>query len=168
MTFLKKTVLLPFAIATAAISAQAMADDPITHTIQLEAVVPTDDFHVLPTDPNWIGNTQLLSYNPNTKTLTSLTKQFTVKNKAGGIKAQLLAPAVITSGANQIQLDVNFNNTDVTINPADVVSKDEAASGKVVDLKIIPKGKDYVPGKYTGNVQLSFEAQISPPPATGD
>ncbi|WP_338806833.1 CS1 type fimbrial major subunit [Pseudomonas chlororaphis] len=167
MTFLKKTVLLPFAIATAAISAQAMADDPITHTIQMEAVVPSDSFSVLPTDPSWIGNTQILSYNPNTKTLTSLVKQFSVKTDGHCISVSLLAPAVITSGGDEIALEVRFNNKGVWINnsgtPKHVVEPNEAASGKVVDLEIIPQkpaGGNYAPGKYTGNVQILFEPGI--------
>ncbi|WP_338806843.1 CS1 type fimbrial major subunit [Pseudomonas chlororaphis] len=165
MAFLKKTVLLPFAIATAAISAQAMADDPITHTIQMEAVVPSDSFSVLPTDPSWIGNTQVLSYNPNTKTLTSLVKQFTAKNTESDIHAYLLAPAVITSGDDQIPLDVKFNSKRLrvhsAVNPFNwVLHADEVAKGKVVDLEIIPQkpaGGNYAPGKYTGNVQIIFE-----------
>ncbi|WP_338806793.1 CS1 type fimbrial major subunit [Pseudomonas chlororaphis] len=164
VSFLKKTVLLPFAIATAAISAQAMADDPITHTIQMEAVVPSDSFSVLPTDPSWIGNTQVLSYNPNTKTLTSLVKQFTAKNTESDIHAYLLAPAVITSGDDQIPLEVRFNNHElpVSLRYQQALTPLEAAKGKVVDLEIIPQktSGDYAPGKYTGSVQILFEPGI--------
>ncbi|WP_338806796.1 CS1 type fimbrial major subunit [Pseudomonas chlororaphis] len=141
-----------------------MADDPITHTIQMEAVVPNDSFSVLPTDPSWIGNTQILSYNPNTKTLTSLVKQFSVKTAADCIHAHLLAPAVITSGDDQIPLEVRFNDRELSVGyvttVGHVVDWWEAASGKVVDLEIIPQkpaGGNYAPGKYTGNVQILFE-----------
>ncbi|TKK39234.1 hypothetical protein PflCFBP13517_23010 [Pseudomonas fluorescens] len=161
MTILKKTVLLPFAIVAAAISAQVMAA-PINHTIQLEAVVPTADFYVLPSDTSWIGNTQTFNYNPTTETLTSLTKQFDVKHSAGSITGKLLAPAIIGSAGNNIPLTVKFNTKSLSTTDQEVVTKEQAATASVVNLEIIPvKPTDgYVPGSYTGNVQLSFDAVI--------
>src|SRR5437868_6958022 len=60
MTLFKKTAVLAFATFA---SAAAVAADPITHTIQLVATVPTSDFYVEPVDPTWVGKEQVLAWN---------------------------------------------------------------------------------------------------------
>lgn len=158
MTFVKTTL---FALVAAA-SLQAVAD-PMTHTISLEATVPTSDFYVLPKDTNWINQTQVLSYSPVTGNLTSLSKPFDVKNTAGSITGKLLTPASITSGAASIPLTVKFNNVALTTADTPVVTKAAAATASTVNLEIIPvrpNGGDFTPGHYSGNVQLSFDASI--------
>jgi hypothetical protein len=156
MTFLKTTL---FAVIAAA-SIQAMAA-PISHTITLEASVPSSDFYVLPKDTSWITQTQVLSYNINTGALSSLTKQFDVKNSGGSITGKLLSPATLSSGTASIALTVKFNNTTLTTTDATVVTKAAAAAASTVNLEIVPvRSGDYVPGNYTGDVQLSFDAVI--------
>nr|WP_319527639.1 CS1 type fimbrial major subunit [Pseudomonas laurentiana] len=160
MTFLKKSVFMPFAFVAAAFSVQAVAS-PITHTVQLEAVVPTADFYVMPNDSSWIGNTQILSYNPVTGDLSSLLKQFDVVHSAGSIKGALLAPAVLTSATDSIPLTVKFNNKTLTTTSQEVVAAAQAATPSVVNFEIAavkPTTGGYKPGNYTGNVQLTFDA----------
>ncbi|WLG29637.1 CS1 type fimbrial major subunit [Pseudomonas lurida] len=161
MTLLKKISIAPFAFAAVLASAHAVAD-PITHTIQLEAFVPTDDFYVLPVDSSWITNKQTLSYSTVTKKLTSLTKPFTVLNIAGPIKATLLSDAVLGSGSNVIQLAVKFNGIALDTEGKEVVSKTQAAKASTVNLEITPTmpSGGYIPGTYVGNVQLSFDAVL--------
>lgn len=162
MTFLKKTVLTPIAFAAVLASVQVVAA-PINHTIQLEAVVPTSDFYVIPSDTSWIGNTQTLNYNPVTEELTSLTKQFDVKHTAGSITGKLLTPAIIGSAGNNIPLTVKFNTKTLDTTAQEVVSTAQASTPSVVNLEIIPVKPTtggYIPGNYTGNVQLSFDAVI--------
>lgn len=162
MTFLKKIAFAPIAFAAVFASVQAVAA-PINYTIQLEAFVPTNDFYVLPSDTSWIGNTQTLNFNPVTKELTSLTKQFDVLHTAGAISAKLLTPAIIGSAGNNIPLTVKFNTKTLTTTEQDVVDAAQAATASVVNLEIIPVKPatgGYIPGTYTGNVQLSFDAVI--------
>jgi hypothetical protein len=161
MNFLKKIALAPVAFAAVLASVHAVAD-PITHTIQLEAFVPTDDFYVLPVDSSWIGNKQVLSYSPNTKKLTSLNKPFTVLHTAGSVKATLLSIAVIGSGANVIPLEVKFNGVVLDTVGKEVVTAEQAASASTVNLEISPvmPTDGYAPGTYMGNVQLSFDAVV--------
>ncbi|GGU64927.1 adhesin [Pseudomonas laurentiana] len=153
---------MPFAFVAAAFSVQAVAS-PINHTIQLEAVVPTADFYVIPNDSSWIGNTQVLSYNPVNGELSSLVKQFDVLHTAGSIEGALLAPAVLTSATDNIQLTVKFNNKTLTTTAQEVVSETQAAAPSVVNFEIAPvkpAAGGYKPGVYTGNVQLTFDAKI--------
>lgn len=161
MTFLNKIALAPIAFVAVLASVQAVAA-PITHTIQLEAFVPTEDFYVLPVDSSWIGNKQILSYSPLTKKLTSLNKAFTAIHTAGSINATLLSTAVIGSGANVIPLEVKFNGIALDTVGKEVVSKAQAANASTVNLEIIPvmPTGGYVPGTYMGNVQLSFDAVL--------
>lgn len=162
MKLWKKTVLAPFAFAAVAISAQAIAD-PISHTVQLTATVPTADFNVGPTDPSWIGTPQALSYNTATDAISSLSKGFTYKNTNGAINAILDAEPVITASNNSIKLKVSFN--DIAINETtatEVVAATQAATGGSASLKIEPEKPSggYIPGAYTGSVQISFDAVI--------
>jgi len=162
MTFLKKAALTPIAFAAVLASVQAVAA-PINHTIQLEAFVPTSAFHVMPSDPSWIGNTQTLNYNTVTGELTSLTKQFDVKNIAGAISGKLHTAAILGSAGNTIPLTVKFNSITLDTTDKEVVGASQASTPSVVNLEIIPQrpvGGDYAPGTYTGNVQLSFDAII--------
>jgi hypothetical protein len=158
MTFIKTTL---FALVAAA-SFQAVAA-PISHTITLEATVPTSDFYVLPKDSTWINQTQVLSYSPYTGDLSKLTKQFDVKNTAGAITGKLLAPATLSSGSASIPLTVKFNSITLSTTDASVVTQAAAAAASTVNLEIIPvrqAGTSHTPGNYSGNVQLSFDAAI--------
>lgn len=158
MKFLKTALLSAVAVA----SLQAVAE-PITHTITLEAHVPSDDFYVLPNESTWITQTQKLSFSRATGNLSKLTKQFDVKNIAGGITAKLLSSATLTSNTDSIDLQVKFNNILLSTTDATVVTQAAAATASIVNLEITPvraAGSDYAPGNYTGNVQLSFDAAI--------
>jgi hypothetical protein len=162
---LKKTVLTPLAVLFAATSLQAVAADPISHTIQLEAFVPTDEFHVLPVDPSWIGVPQSLNYDVATGNLSSLNELFSVKHSAGPIHASLTSAALLTNGPDQIDLSVKFNNVVLTTTPVEVVTQAAAATVSRVPLAIaaIKPGGNYKPGNYTGNVNLQFDAIVGTP-----
>jgi hypothetical protein len=158
MTFMKTAL---FALVAAA-SLQAVAA-PISHTISLEANVPTSDFYVLPKDSTWINQTQILAYSPYSGDLSSLTKQFDVKNTAGSITGKLLAPASLSSGSASIPLTVKFNSVTLSTTEAPVVTKAAAAAASTVNLEIIPVrqgGASHTPGNYSGIVQVSFDASI--------
>ena len=156
MKFLKTALLSAVAVA----SLQAVAD-PITHTISLEAVVPSSNFFVLPKDNSWISQTQVLSYSVYTGDLSTLTKQFDVRHTAGAISGKLLSSAALTSATDSIPLTVKFNNITLSTSDATVVSAAAAATTSTVNLEIsAQRNGDYAPGNYSGNVQLSFDAVI--------
>ena len=161
MTFLKKTILAPFAVVALAVSVQAVAA-PISHTIAVEAVIPTTAFHVLPVG-DWMSKTQVLNYNAITKELSSSVNQFSVVNTAGAISGQLITPALLAdeSGATaNIPLTVKFNGKTLTTTAQDVLTQAEAATASNVSMEIaaVKPGAGYVAGKYSGNVQVSFDA----------
>lgn len=156
MTLMKSAL---FAVIAAA-SLQAVAD-PVTQTIALEATVPTSDYYVLPKDNTWINQTQTLAYSMVTGKLAGLTKAFDVKNTAGSITAKLLSTAVLTSGTSSIALTVKFNNVALSTTDTTVVLKANAATASSVNLDITPAAPPtggFTPGKYSGNVQLSFDS----------
>jgi hypothetical protein len=164
MTLFKKTAVLAFATFA---SAAAVAADPITHTIQLVATVPTSDFYVEPVDPTWVGKEQVLAWNPlagATGNLGSWRQDFDVKHTAGSIHASLDTPAVIYGGSNQIELDVAFNGKPVTLAVAEVVSNAEAGGNYRTSMSIVPKvpAGGYKAGRYTGNVAVNFDAVVTP------
>lgn len=161
MNFLKKAIFAPLAFVAAVASVHAVAA-PINHTIQLEAFIPTSDFYVLPANPDWIGNTQTLSYSTVTRELTSLNKPFNVVSTGGYISGKLLSTAVMGSGGDIIPLTVKFNNVELDTVDKEVVSSAQAAAPSVVNLEIIPvkPSGGYVPGNYMGSVNISFDAVI--------
>lgn len=160
--FFKKTAVLAFALSA---SAAAFAVDPITHTIQMTATVPTSDFYVEPVDPTWIGKTQALSWNPLNETLRTWQENFDVKHVGGSIHAHLDQPAKMYAGNQTFDLDVTFNSKALTTTAAEVVTEAQAATNYRTALVIAPKKPTtgYVPGDYSGTVALIFDAVVTPP-----
>ncbi|MNJ44095.1 CS1 type fimbrial major subunit [compost metagenome] len=167
MTSLKKIILAPFALAALAVSAQTMAATQERHTVQLEATIPSQVFHVQPVDGSWLPNTQVLNYNPVTETLETLRKQFFAKHTAGTIEASLLTTPELQDIASpeKIALQVSFNNTAVTTTPVEVVNAAESLAGITTFLEIKPTKPvtGYKAGIYEGNVQLAFDAVVPTP-----
>jgi hypothetical protein len=160
---LKKAAVLAFALSA---SAAAFAVDPITHTIQMTATVPTSDFYVEPVDPTWIGKTQNLPWNPLNETLGSWQQEFDVKHADGSIHAHLDQSAIMYGGSETFALDVTFNGTALTTTAKEVVTAAQAANNYRTRLSIVPKKptNGYVPGDYSGTVALIFDAVVTPPP----
>lgn len=165
MNLLKKTLGLPLALAALTLSAQAMASQ-MEHTIKLQATVPTSTFKVLPSDPSWIGNVQILAYNILTEKLGNLSKPFDVRNTAGPINAHFTATPLLAGPNDNIGLIVKFNGIELTGTSAEVVDATRAQAGHVANLEIIPqKGTDnYKGGTYSGNVHIAFDAMIAAAP----
>ncbi|NWD65968.1 CS1 type fimbrial major subunit [Pseudomonas sp. IPO3774] len=163
MTFLKKTTLASMAFATVLASVQAVAN-PTPHTIQLQAIVPTSTFHVLP-EGDWIGFPQVMRYNLITKDLSPVVKQFNVKNTLGAIDAKLVNDVQLVAGSNSIPLTVKFNGVALTTTAQTVVTAPEASPGRLVSLEIIPvkpSTGDYIAGDYAASVHLMFDAVVTP------
>ena len=162
MIAMKKMILAPLAIAAVVGSMHAAAADPFEHTIMLQATVPTNTFHVLPQDSSWIGNVQTLNYNAITQELSSLSKPFDVLHTTGAINAHLISSATLSSPNSNIALVVKFNNVALSTTSTQVLTPAEAAAPRVAMLEIIPTkpGSGYAPGKYSGNVSISFDAVI--------
>lgn len=161
MTFLKKTVLAPFTFAAVLASVQAVAESS-THTIKLAATIPSADFYVLPNDSSWIGDQQPLTFNASTGDLGTLSKGFNVININGPISARLLNTPVITGEKGSIDLVVKFGEKVLGTVSQEVVTAEKAAEASSVNLSIaaVKPANGFTPGEYTGNVQLSFDAEI--------
>lgn len=122
-------------------------------------------FYVQPSDASWIGTRQVLAFNPLTGELGSLSKSFDVLHTAGSIKAQLTSlPTMAGSDGNSIALTVKFNGKTLTSSFQDVVLKPQAANPSAANLEVIPTKPTtgYVPGNYSGNIALTFDATIVP------
>lgn len=159
---LRKTAVLAFALSA---SAAAFAVDPVTHTIQMTATIPTNNFYVEPVDPTWIGKTQALSWNPLNGTLGSWQQEFDVRHAGGSIHAHLDAPAKMYGGSETFDLDVTFNGNALTTTAREVVTAAQATNNYRTRLAIAPKrpASGYVPGDYNGTVALIFDAVVVPP-----
>ncbi len=156
---------LMIAVLAAFGATQAFAADPIEHQVQLIASIPSTSFYVAPADSGWIGQAQLMEWTADTSAaggkLSTINKAFDVKNSSGAISARLSdEDAYLYNGAEKIDLNVTFNGKKLTTSPEDVVSADEAKTGKRVTLLIAAASTTlpYAPGSYSGVVNMTFDA----------
>ncbi|EIK95993.1 hypothetical protein PMM47T1_13575 [Pseudomonas sp. M47T1] len=154
---MKKLFLaLPLALLFAG---NAMAVDPIEKQVTVTAQIPTDNFFVEPVGGNWMNDPQEMAWNSFQETLQPISKQLQVKSTTGAISAYLLTPAVMTSGANNIALNVSVAGKSLTTTAAEVVSASQAAPGATVGFQVaaVGNGATFVPGNYQGVVNMMFE-----------
>ena len=161
----KKIAMSAPVLALAFVSSAALAV-PQTHTIQVFADVPSADFYVQPVNHDTVAKPQQLLWNNTTSKLEGISRNFNVKSSvatgvAPAIKATLLDPAVMSSGAEDIQLEVKFNNIALTLaSEVQVVAADAATTEIIAALSITPiePTGGYKEGNYTGNVRVLFDA----------
>ncbi|MEI4522054.1 CS1 type fimbrial major subunit [Pseudomonas sp. CCNWLW23] len=130
---------------------------------EVSVSLPSRSFYIVPSDPSWIHNAQILPWNPATSSLGSLRKHFDVLHSANGIEARLETPAYISDGKSNIDLKVTLNRVDLShVNAKEVVPASDATKGSRVLLEITPQEPTggYKPGDYAGNVLLIFDAKI--------
>ncbi len=136
-------------------------------TLQFEVTltIPSRPFYILPSEPGWIHRPQVLLWNYPDSTLGGFSKNFDVRHDTSAIEARLESAPYLSTGrpGENIDLRVRFNNVELSADPAfrQVLSKEEAATGKRVPLEIdpiIPAG-GYKAGEYFGNVLVLFNAR---------
>jgi hypothetical protein len=161
----KKIAISAPVLALAFVSSAAMAT-PQTHTIEVYADIPSTDFYVQPSDLDTVQKPQQLAWDINTSTLKGISRDFKVKSSittgtAPAIKATLVEKAYISSGADDIDLTVKFNNVDLTDgNEKEVFAANAAQTEVIAALSIEPKAPvgGYQEGNYTGYVRVMFDA----------
>lgn len=145
------------------VSANLMAAERIEHQVTVTAQIPTEAFYVQPTGgDNWMSTPQKLTYNPYTKKLDKLSKQLDAKSTLGAIKGYLTNPAAMTSGNDNIPLTVKIGGVTLDTNSVEVMKADDAKTGKVLALEVIPGDAPvagYKPGNYQGVVNMIFESE---------
>lgn len=136
-------------------------------TLQFEVTltIPSQSFYILPSEPGWIHRPQVLLWNYPDSTLGGFSKNFDVRHDTSAIEARLESAPYLSNGrpGENIDLRVRFNNVELSADPAfrQVLSKEEAATGKRVPLEIdpiTPMG-GYKAGEYVGNVLVLFNAR---------
>jgi hypothetical protein len=129
---------------------------------EVSVTIPTAEFYVIPSDPDWIHQEQSLPFNSVSGRLAPLRKDFDVKNTNGGISARISTEPYLSNGrdSDNIPLVVSFNRKRLTVDAAEVVSELDGRLGKRVGLEVaaveMPDG--YQPGSYFGSVHMIFEA----------
>lgn len=133
-----------------------------SETFDVSVSIPTAEFHVIPSDPDWIHREQRLNWNPVTSELSPLRKQFDVKNENGAITARLYLEPYLSNGrdTDDIPLLVTFNQKRLSLDPEVVISEMDGKAGKRVGLEIaaVEPADGYKAGDYYGNVHMIFES----------
>jgi len=156
--FVKRILLaLPLALLSAT---AALAADPIEKQVQVIATVPTAAFYVEPVGGGWMNDPQELPWNSFQGAFGTIDKQLQVKSTVGDISAYLVSPAIISSGANAIGLEVKVAGTALSTTAATVVPAAQANAGATVGFQVAavpPTTGSFVPGDYQGLVSMVFE-----------
>ncbi|MDR9863141.1 MULTISPECIES: CS1 type fimbrial major subunit [Pseudomonas] len=131
-------------------------------TFEVSVTIPTAQFYVIPSEPDWIHLEQSLPFNTQSGQFTPLRKFFDVKNSNGAIAARISAEPFLSNGrdSDNIALIVTFNHKRLTVDSDLVVSELDARPGKRVGLQVAaaPAPEGYRPGNYFGSVHMIFEA----------
>ena len=157
---MSKTLLRPLAL-TALMLPWALAWGAVEReTFELHVTIPTNDFYVLPLDPQLVQREQRLPFSNITSELSPLRATYEVKNSNGAIGARLAEEAYLSNGRERIDLKVKFNNVELTLDSTQVVSALEARPGRQVPLEIaaIKPDDGYKTGDYYGTVHMVFDA----------
>lgn len=164
---LKKPLVASLFICGMLSNSAALAASSQNYTINLQADVPSDSFHVIPVESGWIHQTQYMEYDIPTKKLHAFEKQFQYKNTTGGIQAKLTntdasGKAVLSNGKETIPLSVTFNGVPLNQTAAIVVGSAPAKAGGRTALKITQADEKALTseGSFTGQVEMLFEPLI--------
>lgn len=160
----KKTAITASLAALALSSSVTFAAGEARHSISLIAHVPTNGFYVVPTDSDLVNKDQDMSFQPSTGKMREVNGFFDVRNNNGSVHASLESVPKLISGAQAIDLQVLFNNKELTLSPQMVVGESESDVNFRAPLKISAKGSTFQPGDYTGVVAMTFDAV---PPVIG-
>ncbi|QBZ91634.1 adhesin [Pseudomonas viciae] len=155
-----KTLIHTLLFTTLALPSMAAWGAEERETFELFVTIPTIDFHVLPVDPQLVEREQPMLFSSLTAGLIPLRTNYEVKNINGAIGARLDQEAYLSNGRERIDLRVLFNNVELTLDSAQVVSAAEARPGRRVGLEIIAvkTAEEYAPGDYYGTVHMVFDA----------
>lgn len=155
-----KTLIHTLLFTTLALPSMAAWGAEERETFELFVTIPTIDFHVLPVDPQLVEREQPMLFSSLTAGLIPLRANYEVKNVNGAIGARLDQEAYLSNGRERIDLRVLFNNVELTLDSAQVVSAAEARPGRRVGLEIIAvkTAEEYAPGDYYGTVHMVFDA----------
>lgn len=151
---LSLVLLLPISGAVEAITER--------QTFEVSVSIPSAEFYVNPSDPDWIHQEQVLPFNPVAGRFTPLRKNFDVKNVNGGITARMSVEPYLSNGrdADNIPLTVTFNRKLLSLDAEEVITELDGRAGQRVGLEIaagLPV-EGYKPGYYYGSVHMIFEA----------
>lgn len=157
-----KTCIIAAAIAAACFTGTAAAETQ-TLSVNIEAQVPSATGLQLSPVGNWSNITQTLNWDITTQSLQPFQQQLGMKSGLGKITAHLANAAVLTGGAETIDLTVSVGGTDLAIGPTnkvDVATAIEAAAGKNAAVRIAPSAPvgGYKQGTYQGVVNMVFES----------
>ncbi|WP_085606808.1 MULTISPECIES: CS1 type fimbrial major subunit [unclassified Pseudomonas] len=154
----KKIAITASLAALALSSSVTFAAGEARHSISLIAHVPTNGFYVVPTDSDLVNKDQDMSFQPSTGKMREVNGFFDVRNNNGSVHASLESVPKLISGAEAIDLQVLFNNKELTLTPQMVVGESESDVNYRAPLKISAKGSTFQPGDYTGVVAMTFDA----------
>ncbi len=154
-----KKIAITASLAALALSTSVtFAAGEARHSISLIAHVPTNGFYVVPTDSDLVNKDQDMSFQPSTGKMREVNGFFDVRNNNGSVHASLESVPKLISGAQAIDLQVLFNNKELTLTPQMVVGESESDVNYRAPLKISAKGSTFQPGDYTGVVAMTFDA----------
>ena len=129
-------------------------------TFEVSVDVPTYWLFVIPVDPRFLEQEQLMSWDVMTESMRPIRTEFDVVSTRGTVTARLGYEPVLSNGRDLIALDVTFNRQPLNLSDTPVVVASDSFPGKRVQLLIeaVKPATGFVPGQYYGSVQIIFDA----------
>ena len=131
-------------------------------TFEVSVSIPSAEFYVIPSEPDWMHQEQVMLWNPVSGRLAPLRKNFDVKNANGAISARISVEPYLSNGyaSDNIPLVVTFNRKRLSVVADEVVSELDGRLGSRVGLEVaaVEPPDGYKPGSYYGSVHMIFEA----------
>ncbi len=159
---MKCTSILPAALSVLLLAPGAASAEQFPLQVTVEAVVPTPTGLQISPVGDWAGQVQVMPWNINTQALEPIQQQIDMKSGLGAINAYLTTDAILSSGGDNIGLNVAVAGKPLAVGPAsavEVATTTESAAGKRADVAISAvTPAAYVPGVYQGSVFLMFES----------
>lgn len=122
-------------------------------------VLPTQDFYVLPVDPQLLTQRQILEWDAEKGDFHPFGASFDVKSTAGAIRVYL-DTSDMSSRTAEVSLVVQLDQNKLSSTAVEVVNQADAQAGKRVWLNMWaerPVG-GYKVGVYSGNITMVFDA----------
>lgn len=129
-------------------------------TFEVFVDIPTYWLFVIPVDPRFLEQEQLMSWDVMTESLRPIRTEFDVVSARGTVTARLGYEPVLSNGRDLIALDVTFNQQRLNLSDTPVVVASDSWPGKRVQLLIeaVKPATGFKPGQYYGSVQIIFDA----------
>lgn len=153
-----KIAPIVLALCLGAVPAPSIVAAPIEQSLIFATVIPPNDFKVTPSTP-WPTSPHNIPYDNVTGNFTAYENELTILSNPAKITARVEHdPKLQHIGDLAVTIPVEVKLGTVVLSTTKKIVHQGNGTAKS-QLKIVPTGKGYSEGTYTGEIKLIFEVQ---------